>query len=348
MSIERLSLSDYRKVNEAFDKKLVYRAGVDCGFFAEMIYMVNAMLYCLDHRIQFQLYSDDANFGTGVGWTEYFLPFCEQRHEAFHQKYNFHRLPSWSGILRICRGQKSLGPVAWKTKKTLKTIIGRVVSRRAYGEKVLLGQDVPKETLPRYVIPELGIDGDYLSTFSLLARMVWRLQPDIRRQVDNLKTSFAMPPVYSGVQIRGGDKISETKLIDGNAIISKLNPHDGECLFILTDDYRQYLQAQKDFPALRIMTLCQVGETGYNHKQFCQNDAQNKKKAITRLIISVDLLLSCRSFVGSMTTGPSVFIMMLRHNDPQVQAIDCPWEELSSVLMLPLYVRAQISMRNLH
>ena len=84
-----MDISCYRKVNESFRRRLVCRIGIDSGFFVEMNYMVNAMLYCLAHRIQFQLYSDDANFGTGVGWREYFLPFCEEVHESFHQKYNF-------------------------------------------------------------------------------------------------------------------------------------------------------------------------------------------------------------------------------------------------------------------
>lgn len=345
--MDRLSLASYQRVNESFSRRMVYRVGVDCGFFVEMNYMVNAMIYCLAHRIRFQLYSADANFGTGVGWTEYFQPFCEEVHETFHQKYNFHRLPSWLGIVRLCRSQKSLGPVAWKVKKTLKTLIGRVVSYRAYGEKVLFAQDVPIEPVHRCVVPELGIDGDYLSTFTMLARMVWRLHPEIQQQEDNYKVKLSLPDIYSGVQIRGGDKVTETKLIDRKTLIEKLNLHDGESLFILTDDYRQFLQAREDFPTLQLSTLCQENETGYHLKQFSQEDSQSKKKAITRLVISVDLLLYCRSFVGSITTGPSVFIMKLRHGDRQVQAIDCPWEELPAVLLLPLYVRAKISMRNL-
>ena len=345
--MDRLNLTSYQQVNESFSRRMVYRVGVDCGFFVEMNYLVNAMIYCLAHRIRFQLYSKDANFGTGVGWTEYFMPFCEEVHETFHQKYNFHRLPSWLGIMRLCRSQKSLGPVAWKVKKTLRTLIGRVVSYRAYGEKVLFAQDVPIEPVRRCVVPELGIDGDYMSTFTLLARMVWRLHPDIQQQEDNYKTKLFLPAIYSGVQIRGGDKVTETKLIDGKALIKKLNLHDGDSLFILTDDYRQFLQAREDFPTIQLSTLCQENQTGYNHKQFCQEDSQSKRNAISRLVISIDLLLSSRSFVGSITTGPSVFIMKLRHGDPQVQAIDCPWEELPTVLQLPLYVRAKISMSNL-
>lgn len=345
--MDRLSLTSYQKVNQSFNRTMVYHMGVDCGFFVEMNYMVNAMLYCLAHRIKFQLYSDDANFGTGVGWTEYFLPFCEEVHEPFHQKYNFHRLPSWHRILELCKSQRSLGPVAWKVKKTLKTWIGRIVAYRTYGKHILLAQDVPGAPEQSYHIPELGINGDYISTFALLAHMIWQLNPEMRRQKNTCKMALSLPSTFAGAQIRGGDKITETRLVNGTAIIKKLGLPDRDSLFILTDDYGQFLKAKEDFPALRLFTLCQEDETGYQHKQFCQKDSQSKRDAISRLIISVDLLLGSHSFVGSITTGPSVFIMKLRHNDPHVQAIDCPKDELPTVLRLPLYARAKISMRNL-
>ena len=343
--MDRLNLTSYQKVNESFARSMVYRVGIDCGFFVEMNYMVDAMLYCLAHHIKFQLYSEDANFGTGVGWNEYFLPFCEEVHEHFHRNYNFHRLPSWPRIMKLCRSQKSLGPVAWKVKKTIKTWIGRIVAYRTYREKVLLTQDIPLEPLQRYHIPELGIDGDYISTYALLARMIWQFHPDMRQKADTYKEVLSLPTIYAGVQIRGGDKVTETRLVDGKSIISKLSLQDGKSLFILTDDYRLFLKAKEDFPNLELSTLCQKDETGYHHKRFCQEDSQSKKNAISRLLISVDLLLSCTSFAGSITTGPCVFIMKLRHSDPQVHAIDCSRDELPSVLQLPLYARAVISAR---
>lgn len=344
--MDKLNLASYQQVNKSFTKRMVYRAGVDCGFCAEMNYMVDAMLYCLVHHIKFQLYSKDANFGTGIGWSEYFLPFCEEVHENFHRKYNYHKLPSWPNILKICRSQKSLGPVAWKIKKTIMTFIGRCVSYKTYGEKVLLAQDVPLEPVRWCYIPELGIDGDYLSTFNLLARMVWRLQPEILNKEETYKMNLSLPPIYSGAQIRGGDKASETKLIDGKTHIEKLNLHDDDSLFILTDDYRLFLQAIEDFPKLKLSTLCQEDEKGYYHKLFCQKDFQSKKEAITRLIVSVDLLLSSSSFVGSITTGPSVFILKLRYKESKVQAVDCSKQELPAALQLPLRARAIISSKH--
>lgn len=71
-------------------------------------YMLNAMIYCLVLRIQFQIYSADANFGTGVGWMEYFQPFCQEVHEKYHATYNLYGIeeiiimftaywPGWCG-----------------------------------------------------------------------------------------------------------------------------------------------------------------------------------------------------------------------------------------------------------
>ena len=149
------------------------------------------------------------------------------------------------------------------------------------------------------------------------------------------------------MQIRGGDKATETRLVDVETIIRKLELCDGDCVFILTDDYSQYQRAKTVFPKLKLMTLCQSDEKGYHHRQFCQEDPQSKKDAILRLITSVDILLGGRSFAGSIITGPSVFIMKLRHDDPLVQAVDCPKEELSSALQLPIYARSIVSIKSL-
>ena len=75
--------------------------------------------------------------------------------------------------------------------------------------------------------------------------------------------------------------------------------------------------------------------------------AKERREALVRLLASVDLLLGCRSFVGSITTGPSVFVMMLRAEDPLVQAVDCPKGSLAPSLCLPRDARAAVSRMNL-
>lgn len=68
----------YQKVNEKFESVLVFHVGESAGFFSEYNCMILVMLYCLQHKIQFKLYSRDANFGYEKGWTDFFESFCKE------------------------------------------------------------------------------------------------------------------------------------------------------------------------------------------------------------------------------------------------------------------------------
>lgn len=345
--MNQLDFASYQKTNHSFTRKMVYHVGVDCGFFVEMNYMVNAMLYCLEHHVRFQLYSEDANFGTGVGWSEYFLPFCEEVHEGFHRRYNFHRPPSWRRILKLCRRKKTVAPIKWKLKCIVKTAVGHLMAIAAYREFVLLNQDVPAFPSPYYCFRELGIQGGYHEMYGLLASMIWRLHPDVLSQIELFRCKLELPPVYDGIHIRGGDKDSETELVDGKCIMQAMKKSDGACVFVLTDDYRQILSLQAEYPTLKFASLCQPQENGYRHAEFCKQPSMERHSAIVRLLASVDFLLKSRLFVGSITTGPSVFIMKLRAGQTSVLAVDCPQEELPFALTQTIDVRAEISKRNM-
>ena len=65
----------YRTLNESFQRRLIYHVGIDAGFFAEYNYLIAAMLWCLQHKVRFVLFADDANFGHTRGWQDYFEPF---------------------------------------------------------------------------------------------------------------------------------------------------------------------------------------------------------------------------------------------------------------------------------
>ena len=72
---------------------------------------------------------------------------------------------------------------------------------------------------------------------------------------------------------------------------------------------------------------------------------EEKKESIIRLLISVDILLQCCAFVGTITSGPSVFLLKVRADDPCVTAIDCPQDMLPDCLTLNIDERAAISRR---
>lgn len=338
-----MEICDYQGVNKSFHRRLIYHAGIDCGFFVELNYMVNAMLYCLANGYRFELYSEDANYGTGKGWTEYFVPFCEEVHESFHHKYNLHRPPSWQRILRNAIMTRSFSFIIWKLKFLLKSLIGHWLAFWAYGEVVRLSQDVASEPDKYYHIPALSLNCSYTEAYAMLAKMIWRPQPEVQQQIAEARLRLSLPCVYSGVQIRGGDKVSEAQLISGWQIIQALHPQDGDCIFILTDNYLELELVRSEFPKLNIVSLCQPNETGYNHHEFELLAPQERKESIIRLLISVDILLHSHAFVGSITSGPSVFLMKVRADEPCVTAIDCPRDMLPDCLTLTIDARADIS-----
>ena len=131
--------------------------------------MLHAMLYCLQHKIQFKLYSDDANFGWEKGWTDCFVPFCEEVHEAFHHTYNTHRLPSWKALMKDKKLPKTK-LMKWKLKATCKNITGETLAFLTYKKPVLLNCHLKFDPNQHFHIPELGIDGDYLHAFRKMTR----------------------------------------------------------------------------------------------------------------------------------------------------------------------------------
>ena len=338
-----LDISTYQKINNSFRKRLIYHSGVDCGFFVEMNYMINAMLYCLAKGYRFQLYSEDANYGTGKGWTEYFTPFCEEVHESFHHKYNLHRPPQWKRIIKNVIRTRSLSFVFWKLKFMQKSLMGHWLAFRTYGEYVRLSQDVAYEPDKYYHIPALGLDGSYTEVYAMLARMIWQPQPEVKQQIAEAKLSLSLPQVYSGIQIRGGDKAQEARLITGKRLIEALLPQDGDCIFALADNYTQLEIVRSEFPHLHIVSLCQPQEKGYFHQEFNRMTPLEKKQSIIRLLVSMDILLHSSAFIGTITSGPSIFIMKVRADESSVTAIDCPHYMFPDCLSLSIDERASIS-----
>mgnify|MGYP000360364488 CR=1 FL=1 len=185
--------TQYRLLNSSFKKTMIYHVGIDAGFFTEYTYMIHAMLYCLQHKIQFKLYSDDANFGWEKGWEDCFVPFCEQVHESFHHTYNTHRLPSWKALMKDKKLPRTK-LLKWKLKVTLKNLIGKILAFLVYSKPVLLNFQLKFNPAQHFHIPELGIDGDYLHTFQKLTEITWKLNDTTAQECRQLADSLENKP----------------------------------------------------------------------------------------------------------------------------------------------------------
>lgn len=340
-STDRL-VSTYCKLNNSFNKLMVYHLGIDAGFFAEYTYMVNAMLYCLENRIRFTLYSEDANFGYHKGWNDFFQPFCEEKRESFHHRYNRHRTPSWKKILTTCWQEKNTSFLRWKFKSIILNLIGDILALKAYHQHTLMNHHIQFKSDRHFFIPELDIDGDYLQAFNQISLITWRLNEHISSQCNNLADALHLPSDYVGCQIRGGDKITEVSLISPSLFAQYIQRYCHiQTVFVLTDDYRIFKAVQSQYPHISWITLCSPDEHGYINKVFSQTTPEQKMNQMIRFLATIQILLNSSLFVGSITTGPSLFL--LKRLYPNIHLIDCEIEQFTHAICLPIKERGMIA-----
>jgi len=335
----------YKEINDSFKEVMIYHLGVDAGFFTEYTYMLDAMLFCLQHKIQFKLYSDDANFRSEKGWTDYFLPFCGEVHEVFHHKYNRHRLPSWGRIIK----EKNWSLIKWKLKCGCLNVRGDLTAFACYKRKVFLNHHVKFNANTHFYIPELGIDGSYLDAFKVMVNITWRLNDGIKDKVHELIGSLNLSDNYIGCQIRGGDKITETQLLSPAFYYHAINKK--KCfmkdVFVLTDDIRIFRLLQEEYPEIHWLTLCTSDEKGYVNSNFSNKGGELKLQQMIRFIASMEILMKASLFIGSITAGPSNFLLKLFY--PKHHPIDClpeQFEYLSNFRMVERCKIAEEYLRN--
>ena len=329
----------YKIINESFENVMIYHIGVDAGFFTEYTYMFNAMLFCLQHKIQFKLYSDDANFRYKEGWTDYFMPFCEEVHEGFHHKYNKHRLPSWKRILE----EANWDVARWKLKCSFLNVCGDSLALMTYHKKVLLNHHVKFDDNTYFNIPELGIKGGYLDAFKVMVNITWRLNNRVKKEAYKLIDELNLSDNYVGCQIRGGDKVTETELLSSEFYFQIIS--EKKCLtkdiFVLTDDYRIFQLLQDKHPEVHWLTLCSSDEKGYVNSNFSSKSGDIKWRQMVRFIASIEILMKASLFIGSITAGPSFFLLKLSY--PNHSPIDCLPEQFRELANLRMVERCKIA-----
>ena len=163
----------YEQMNGQLKRPLVYRVGIDAGFFAEYTAMLNAMLYAMDHAWQFRLYGDRANFGYASGWNDYFQSFCPEDHRSFHARWNLYPVAPWRLWRALPKAQRK-SQLAWRMKLYARHAVGRLVSLAQYKSYVRLNHNVHFQPQSHYNNAMLALDGDYLTAFKTVTQLTWR------------------------------------------------------------------------------------------------------------------------------------------------------------------------------
>lgn len=348
-------LEKYQRLNKSFRRKLVFRVGIDAGFFTEYTAMINAMLWCLVNKVEFRLYSDHANFGYSEigGWNDYFNDFCAVDHHSFHSKYNFYKVPSLCRMVKTSVQSGSMNAnylsqgIKWLIKRSCTNVIGSVYAFLKYGPHVLLTFNVSRKELPDYFnIPELGLKGTYLDAFRMMVDISWHFNENVLCQIAKETESLSIPDSYASCQIRGGDKVSEVELIKPEQIIEKilaLSPFV-QNIFVLSDDYRIIHRVRQAYPQLVFYSLCAENEKGYVNSDFCKMKGEMKRQQMCRLLASFDIILNSDFFVGSITTGPSYFALKYLFSTGKAVPVDTSQESIPKIVGSTVRERGKISM----
>ncbi|MDR3218117.1 MAG: hypothetical protein LBU22_03915 [Dysgonamonadaceae bacterium] len=299
-------LEKYTQLNDSFNKKkLTYRLGVEAGFFSEYNNMLLAMLYCLENKIRFKLYSKDANFKYEKGWADYFLPFCQEDSFAY-QRHN----------PRVAVPSKKYDP---------RVILHHILKPKTFLTFELwpFFRDQNREK-QYFDIPELGIAGNLQDACSILVQLTWRYNEVTKKTLEEKINSLQLPEKYIGFHIRSGDKIEEAELFNVSQYVEKVKQYTNlRDAFLSTDDYSIVETFRTQFKDWNIYTLCKESERGYFQKEFEQKDQKFMRQHHENLFASIDILKKSTVFVGTFSSNIGMYIGMCKQDN----VISIDWEK---------------------
>ncbi|MDF7810198.1 hypothetical protein [Hymenobacter sp. YC55] len=297
-------LQQYNKLNNSFKQRLIFRLGVDSGFFSEYNNMILALLYCLKYGIRFELYSDHARFALRDGWQDFFLPFGAINTQHINKDY-------------------SLRPyiIEQSREAQLQKVIKYRYITAAY--KFLFGIDYMTQDLwafhrdqafaqSIFNIPELGFNQTpLLAATQQIIKAFWRYNAQSAPIINSFTNSVQLPDEYISLHVRAGDKFTEAKMYDfSEYMIPAAKFSVNNEAFIMTDDYTVIEQLQQQYPQWRFHTLCTPSERGYFHRDFVKQDRYFKYMQHLKLFATIDICADSTKFIGTYSSNPGMYMGM--------------------------------------
>ena len=288
----------FTKVNESRRQKMIFRVGCNGGLFSEINCMIFAILYCLEHKLKFELTDVNANFAdwSEKPWEEFFIPFLKINRDKIHAKYN----QRWK--VAFDRKYDFLHLAFYKFMHNVK-----------YFTQDIIDEIVIYYAKEKIVIPELG-GGMEGYMHKSVAEMVWQFKPQVQQELNEVMAKIGLPSRYVSIQLRRGDKVTLESQICPPAEkfmehLRKISPCKD--VLLLCDDYKDVKYLRSNYPDYNFYTICQPDEQGYMNDQFYASKKEVKRRKIVDLLSTVDHIIRGELFIGTRVANPSIFIKMI-------------------------------------
>ncbi len=286
----------YKQLNESYNRKLIHHFGTGNGFYSELNSLLFSTLFCLQNKLRLELYSKDAAFTFGNGWSEFFKPFCpEFKNDLIGKRIsrdyiNNHRDKHICYLYKIITRNDILNDIYW-------------YCRSGWFEH------------NHFRIPELGIDGDIRQAMKIIIPIVYRFNDRYTSVIDKYIRDLNLPNDYISLHVRAGDKITERDLITPQNYLEKAKMNS-ECrnIFVATDDYRIFEMLRDNNPQYSFYTLTSPEENGYDQDKFVQSSKESIRHNLIEMFSSIRIILQSVLFVGTYSSNPGMFVGMQLDN----------------------------------
>lgn len=299
---------EYRRINESFEKRLIFHVGFGGGLYSELNSMMEFMLFCYKNHIRFELYADDANFSRpgGAGFEELFEPFCPLNHDPLNQKANY-RPTDYLSQIRPHR----LWTKGYYYPRRLKKATGTDYLTQDVWCMAI--SDSFKKSEIKW--PLFEMDGTCETEFAKLSSIAICPKPEIRAEMDKLIAGLNLPEHFISMQVRGGDKYLEyDELVEADTFIAKFDEleSDTKNVFVFTDDYRNVTYIREKRPDWNVMTLTREDERGYYNAQFNQQDWEFRKSNLIKLLAIMEVCVKADRHIGCNQSCVDMYLRSMK------------------------------------
>lgn len=301
-----MELQKWQKYNSQFRSKCLLKVGDIGGFFSEYNNMLVAIQWCMVHKVRFIMTSKGANFGYKSGWTDYFLPFCDEWNLPLDRKYfNDRRYYKLYPNAKDRRKAKILHLfLGWWYNLRCKVLHIDYFTRNLFD----IFRLQPVNDI--YTVEGLNLKGTIPEICTELDKIIWRYNPETEAEVRKrmpLREMECEP--YVSIHVRRGDKYTEMDDVDVETYMSTLEQKTNlrRC-FVATDDYRVYEHLAEKYPEWSFFTIAKKEDLGFDVNSFNQQNADKTRQDMYELFATIETMAKGEYFVGTMGSNIGMYM----------------------------------------